>query len=69
MLSCYFTYHTVGYAVIAINGETLTSRKMPDGTQALAYLQNPDNYPLNIRFGKPKLSINEKITLASTFHS
>ncbi|EDV19449.1 Trafficking protein particle complex subunit 4 [Trichoplax sp. H2] len=59
----------IGYSVIAVNGENVSGRKMLDGTPIIAYLQNADNFPLNIRFGKPKLSVNEKITLASTFHS
>lgn len=32
-------------------------------------LDKEENYPLNIKFGRPKLSSNQKIMLASMFHS
>ena len=31
-------------------------------------LDNPDNFPLNLKFGRPSLTTNEKIVLASMFY-
>ncbi|NXI56002.1 TPPC4 protein, partial [Chloroceryle aenea] len=35
----------------------------------LEFLGNPANYPVSIRFGRHRLSSNEKLMLASMFHS
>lgn len=35
----------------------------------LKYLAKEENYPLSIKFGRPKLSTNERIMLAGMFHS
>jgi len=40
-----------------------------DGKEVLEYLGNPANYPVSIRFGRPRLTSNEKLMLASMFHS
>lgn len=59
----------VGQTLLAINGLSVTGRQMDDGKDALDFLADPQNYPVNIRFGRPKLNTNEKIFLASMFHS
>jgi len=41
----------------------------PNGTPVLPLLEDPKNYPLSLRFGIPRMSSNEKIILASTFHT
>jgi len=41
----------------------------PNGTPVLPLLEEPQNYPLSLRFGIPRMSSNEKIILASTFHT
>ena len=35
----------------------------------LEFIANDENYPISIKFGRPKLSTNEKIMLAGMFHS
>uniref|UniRef100_A0A8C0BB60 Trafficking protein particle complex subunit n=1 Tax=Buteo japonicus TaxID=224669 RepID=A0A8C0BB60_9AVES len=40
-----------------------------DGKDVLEFLGNPANYPVSIRFGRHRLSSNEKLMLASMFHS
>ncbi|EDL95309.1 rCG58353, isoform CRA_d [Rattus norvegicus] len=40
-----------------------------DGKEVLEYLGNSANYPVSIRFGRPRLTSNEKLMLASMFHS
>ncbi|KAM4651940.1 trafficking protein particle complex subunit 4 [Discoglossus pictus] len=59
----------VGHAVLSINGIDVNGRYTADGKEVLEFLSNPSNYPLSIRFGRPRLSSNEKLMLASMFHS
>ena len=59
----------VGHSLIAINGEVLIGRSLPNGAKASDILSDETKYPLTLRFSKPKLSTNEKIVLASMFHS
>uniref|UniRef100_A0A2K6SFR4 Trafficking protein particle complex subunit n=1 Tax=Saimiri boliviensis boliviensis TaxID=39432 RepID=A0A2K6SFR4_SAIBB len=55
--------------VLAINGMDVNGRYTADGKEVLEYLGNPANYPVSIRFGRPRLTSNEKLMLASMFHS
>lgn len=59
----------VGHAVLAINGVDVNGKYTADGKEVLEYLGNPANYPVSIRFGRPRLTSNEKLMLASMFHS
>uniref|UniRef100_A0A2K5YWB5 Trafficking protein particle complex subunit n=1 Tax=Mandrillus leucophaeus TaxID=9568 RepID=A0A2K5YWB5_MANLE len=59
----------VGHAVLAINGMDVNGKYTADGKEVLEYLGNPANYPVSIRFGRPRLTSNEKLMLASMFHS
>ena len=59
----------VGHSVLAINGEQLNGRKLGDKDVLDEVLIDEQNYPINIKFGVQKLSANEKIVLASMFHS
>lgn len=59
----------VGHAVLAINGAEVNGRLTADGQDVLQFLGNPANYPVSIRFGRHRLSSNEKLMLASMFHS
>uniref|UniRef100_A0AAY5KIP2 Uncharacterized protein n=1 Tax=Esox lucius TaxID=8010 RepID=A0AAY5KIP2_ESOLU len=38
-------------------------------TEIIEYLKDSTNYPVSIRFGRARLSSNEKLMLASMFHS
>lgn len=58
----------MGHALLAINGETVTGRRLSDGREAMEVIRDPANYPLNLKFGRPKLTTNERIMLASMFH-
>ncbi|NXA25630.1 TPPC4 protein, partial [Ibidorhyncha struthersii] len=55
----------VGHAVLAINGAEVNGRFTADGKDVLEFLGNPANYPVSIRFGRHRLSSNEKLMLAS----
>uniref|UniRef100_A0A4W4H3T5 Trafficking protein particle complex subunit n=1 Tax=Electrophorus electricus TaxID=8005 RepID=A0A4W4H3T5_ELEEL len=59
----------VGHAVLAINGVDVSGRCTAEGKDILEYLQEPSHYPLAIRFGRARLTSNEKLMLASMFHS
>ncbi|XP_018421654.1 PREDICTED: trafficking protein particle complex subunit 4 isoform X2 [Nanorana parkeri] len=59
----------VGHSVLSINGIDVNGRYTADGKEVLEFLGNPSNYPLSIRFGRSRLSSNEKLMLASMFHS
>jgi hypothetical protein len=59
----------VGYAVLAINGESLNGRKVGDKDVLDDVIANESCYPISIKLGIPRLTANEKIVLASMFHS
>uniref|UniRef100_A0A665U419 Trafficking protein particle complex subunit n=1 Tax=Echeneis naucrates TaxID=173247 RepID=A0A665U419_ECHNA len=59
----------VGHAVLSINGVDVMGKNTADGKDILEYLKDPSNYPVSIRFGRARLSSNEKLMLASMFHS
>jgi len=41
----------------------------PHGTSVFNLLEDARNYPVSLRFGTQRMSSNEKIILASTFHT
>lgn len=59
----------VGHSVLSINGIAAEGRFLKDGRDILETLAMQENYPISIKFGRPKLTTNEKIMLASMFHS
>eukprot|EP00794_Sanderia_malayensis_P007869 gene7869-8719_t len=59
----------VGHTLLAINGEPLKGKFLADGEDASEYLKKEENYPVSLKFGKSKLTTNERIMLASMFHS
>lgn len=59
----------MGHAVLSINGVDVAGKNTADGKDIMEYLKDPDNYPVSIRFGRARLSSNEKLMLASMFHS
>lgn len=58
----------VGHHLIAINGTPVNGNVTEDGKDVKEILENPDNYPINIRFCRPRMTTNEKIFLASMFY-
>ena len=64
----------------SINGTPVVVSDARKGTEAKATLEPPDNrdvfeiisnknnYPMNLKFGRPRITTNEKIILASTFY-
>lgn len=53
---------------MAINGIPVTFRQLDDGRDVFDVIENKENYPLNLKFGRPKPTTNEKIFLASMFY-
>lgn len=41
---------------------------MDDGQDALEFLEKQENFPVTLKFGRPKMTTNEKIFLASMFY-
>ena len=59
----------VGHTVLAINGIAAVGRQLEDGRDIQELIETEENYPIAIKFGRPKLTTNEKIMLAGMFHS
>uniref|UniRef100_A0A8D2HMF6 Uncharacterized protein n=1 Tax=Urocitellus parryii TaxID=9999 RepID=A0A8D2HMF6_UROPR len=59
----------VDHTVLAINGMEVNSKFMANGKGEVEYLGNPVNYWVSIQFSQPCLTSNEKLMLASMFHS
>ncbi|KAG8226855.1 hypothetical protein J437_LFUL004096 [Ladona fulva] len=58
----------VGHALMAVNGNPVTNRQLDDGRDVFNVLESEENYPLNLKFGRPKMTTNDKIFLASMFY-
>lgn len=59
---------SVGHQLIAVNGVTVNGITTEDGKDVKEMLENSENYPLNLRFCRPRMTTNEKIFLASMFY-
>ncbi|XP_046389030.1 trafficking protein particle complex subunit 4 [Ischnura elegans] len=58
----------VGHVLMAVNGSVVTNRQLDDGRDVFDVIQSESNYPLNLKFGRPKMTTNDKIFLASMFY-
>ncbi|XP_014247543.1 trafficking protein particle complex subunit 4 [Cimex lectularius] len=58
----------VGHVLIEINGIVVTGTQLDDGRDAFEVIEDASNYPLTLKFTKPKVTTNEKIFLASMFY-
>lgn len=68
-LCTYTSINLVGHALLSINGVDVNGKFTADGKEIIEYLKDSTNYPVSIRFGRARLSSNEKLMLASMFHS
>jgi len=59
----------VGYALLSVNGQPITGRKLGDKDVIHDIIEKEENYPINLKFGLMRLTTNEKIVLSSMFHS
>ena len=63
---------SVGHTVLSVNGEVADGRLLKNERcvrDILDVINDSENYPIAIKFGRAKLSSNEKIMLAGMFHS
>jgi len=58
----------IGQVLLAVNGQPLNYDKLPDGRNVFEFLEERDNFPVNLKFGRAKITTNEKIVLASMFY-
>ena len=54
---------------MSVNGIPAEGKQLEDGREIIPMLEDESNYPLSIKFGRPSPRPNEKIMLASMFHS
>lgn len=59
---------SVGHVLSAVNGTPVTGLQIDDGRNVKEVLENSENYPISLKFIRPKMTTNEKIVLASTFY-
>ena len=58
---------SIGHALLAVNGKPVTGKTTPDGADVLEMVQDKEQFPLSLKFGRPRATTNEKIVLASMF--
>ena len=54
-------YCAVGHVLTGVNGNSVTNSLLEDGTDVMKMLADPANYPISLRFARPRLTTNEKI--------
>ncbi len=58
----------VGHILLAVNGAEVAGGGEVGGRDVFQVLEDKASYPLNLKFGRPKVTTNEKIVLASMFY-
>ncbi|XP_012253630.1 trafficking protein particle complex subunit 4 [Athalia rosae] len=58
----------VGHVLTSVNGNPVNGRELEDGRDVLDMLEKPENYPIQLKFSRSKMTTNEKIFLASMFY-
>lgn len=59
---------SIGHVLLTVNGQPVNYDKLPDGRNVLEFLEDRENFPVNLKFGRAKVTTNEKIVLASMFY-
>lgn len=59
---------TVGHVLYSINGSPVNGVVMDNGKEIKEFLENKENFPVQLKFTRPKMTTNEKIFLASMFY-
>lgn len=54
--------------LVSVNGVLANGSTLEDGRDVRTVLENSENYPLQLKFSRPKMTTNEKIFLASMFY-
>ncbi|KAF7385827.1 trafficking protein particle complex subunit 4-like isoform X1 [Vespula maculifrons] len=58
----------VGHMLTAVNGSPVIGNELEDGRDVLEMLNQPENFPVTLKFSRAKMTTNEKIFLASMFY-
>jgi len=58
----------IGHVLLAVNGQPLNFDCLQDGTNVFDFLNDKENFPVILKFGRAKITTNEKIVLASMFY-
>lgn len=58
----------VGHVLTAVNSNPIVGQELENGKDVFELLEQPENYPLVLRFSRAKMTTNEKIFLASMFY-
>ncbi|EZA48987.1 hypothetical protein DMN91_011734 [Ooceraea biroi] len=58
----------VGHVLTTVNGTAINGRELEDGRDVLEMLEQPESFPVTLKFGRAKMTTNEKIFLASMFY-
>lgn len=58
----------IGHVLMAVNGMPVNGLQLDDASDVFDYINNPTNYPLTLKFTRPRVTTNEKIFLASMFY-
>ncbi|XP_035740520.1 trafficking protein particle complex subunit 4-like isoform X2 [Vespa mandarinia] len=57
-----------GHMLTAVNGSPVIGNELEDGRDVLEMLNQPENFPVTLKFSRAKMTTNEKIFLASMFY-
>lgn len=58
----------MGHVLTSVNNNSVNGIVLEDGREVKEILENKENFPINLRFCRPKMTTNEKIFLASMFY-
>ncbi|XP_076621449.1 trafficking protein particle complex subunit 4-like protein Trs23 [Colletes latitarsis] len=58
----------VGHVLSAVNGSPIVGRELENGKDVFEMLEQPENFPLILKFSRARMTTNEKIFLASMFY-
>lgn len=58
----------MGHVLTSVNSSPVSGKELEDGRDVLELLEKPENFPLTLKFGRARMTTNEKIFLASMFY-
>lgn len=64
----FFNYFQVGHVLTSLNGMLVNGNTLEDGRNVKDIIENASEFPLTLKFNRPKMTTNEKIFLASMFY-
>ena len=66
---CYHSFQLASLNSLIVVRTIFAGKFLANGEDAKEFLKKEENYPVSLKFGKSKLTTNERIMLASMFHS